>query len=63
MTYFYCFFRKIHISQGAVRTSFKKQLDPRGPIASQRGAVPEFLRELLIFKRMGSGPFFLFDKK
>ena len=29
-----------HISQSAVRTSPKKQLDPRGPIASWGGPVP-----------------------
>ena len=33
------------ISQRAVRASLEKQLDQRGPIASQGGSVPEFLKK------------------
>ena len=33
-----------HISQRAVRTSLKKQLDPLGPIAFRGWSLPEFLR-------------------
>ena len=33
-----------HISQRVVQTCLEKQLDPRGPIASQGWSVPVFLR-------------------
>ena len=38
------------ISQRAIRTSFEKQLDPKGPIASRGGVgvVPEFVRKPIV---------------
>ena len=39
------FFSHQRISQRDVQTSLKKQLDPRGPIASRGGSVPVFLRK------------------
>ena len=51
------FFSYQRISQRAVRTSLKKQLDPRGPIATQGGAVPVFLRKpIATLLSRGSGP-------
>ena len=40
--FFLCFHQRI--LQRVVRTSFEKQLDPRGPIASRGVSVPERLR-------------------
>ena len=39
-------FSRQGISQRAVRTSFEKQLNPRGVIASRGGSVPVFLGNL-----------------
>ena len=39
------FFSHQCVSQRAVATSLKKQLDLRGPIASLEGSVPVFLRK------------------
>ena len=46
----------LHISPRATQTYLEKQLDPRGPIASQREYVPVFLRKPIAtcdFKRSG----------
>ena len=43
--FFSPFFCHQRISERAVRTALEKQLDPRGPIASRRGSVQEFIRK------------------
>ena len=58
LTTFLCLVKIIRISKRVVRISFKNQLDPRGPIESREGSVPEFLRKIITtcdFQRGGRG--------